>query len=36
MIRGDGDVPFSYMVAALDSCYQAGLANVAYSPKGVQ
>jgi len=35
IIEGQGVVPFRYMVAALDTCYQADLRRVAFSANGV-
>lgn len=34
IIEGEGDVAFGYMARALDACHQAGLRNVAFSPRG--
>ena len=34
IIEGQPDVPFGYMVAALDACRQAGLSRAAFSDKG--
>jgi len=35
VVKGDSDVPFWYMVAAVDSSYKAGLRHVAFSTKGI-
>ena len=35
IVRGSGDVELSYMVAAVDACYDAGLNKVAFSTRGV-
>jgi len=35
IISGEGDVPFGYMVGALDACYRADLRRVAFSAKGL-
>ena len=35
IISGEGDVPFGYMVGALDACYRADLRRVAFSTKGL-
>lgn len=35
IVRGAGDVALSYMVAAVDTCYDAGLNKVALSTRGV-
>ena len=34
LIKGQGDVPFRYMVAALDACHRAGCRRVAFSARG--
>ena len=34
LIKGQGTVPFGYMVAALDACRRAGFQKVAFSAKG--
>jgi biopolymer transport protein ExbD len=34
IIKGQGAVPYGYMVAALDACYRAGFERVAFSAKG--
>jgi biopolymer transport protein ExbD len=34
IIDGQSDVAFKYMVAALDSCYEAELTRIAFSPRG--
>ncbi len=34
LIKGQGTVPFGYMVAALDACRRAGFQSVAFSAKG--
>ena len=34
IIKGHSDVPFWYMVAAVDTCYGAQLSRVAFSTKG--
>ena len=34
LIKGQGVVPFGYMVAALDACRRAGFQAVAFSAKG--
>ncbi len=34
LIKGQGTVPYGYMVAALDTCRRAGFRRVAFSTKG--
>lgn len=34
LIKGEGAVPFGFMVAALDACRRAGFRSVAFSAKG--
>jgi biopolymer transport protein ExbD len=34
LIKGQGTVPYGYMVAALDTCRRAGFRQVAFSTKG--
>lgn len=34
LIKGQGTVPFGYMVAALDACHRAGFQSAAFSAKG--
>ena len=34
LIKGQGSVPYGYMVAALDTCRRAGFRRVAFSTKG--
>jgi biopolymer transport protein ExbD len=36
LIEGDPAVPFEYMVASLDACYEADLTRVAFSAKGAK
>lgn len=36
LIEGDPAVPFAYMVASLDACYEADLSRVAFSAKGAE
>jgi len=35
IIEGQSSVPFRYMVAVLDTCYQANVTRVAFSPRDV-
>lgn len=35
IIQGDHEVPFEYMVAALDACYRAQFTKAAFSARGI-